>query len=100
MIPRSLPRIGLTIGLVAACCPGLVRPAAAAAPPPGAAQPADRPADKPATKTETKPVTKIDALRDEARALVLVQGVLSWYTRIVGEPAIQAETYRGHDRLL
>lgn len=46
------------------------------------------------------PAPAIDALRQEARALVLVQGVLSWYTRIVGEPSIQAETYRGHEHLL
>jgi hypothetical protein len=39
------------------------------------------------------------ALRDEARAVVLVQGVLGWYTTTVGEPSILAETYKGHDHL-
>lgn len=42
---------------------------------------------------------RISALRDEASALVLVQSVLSWYTRTVGEPAMAAETYKGHASL-
>ena len=37
--------------------------------------------------------------RAEARALVLLQQTLQWYTATVGEPSIQAETYLGHDRL-
>jgi hypothetical protein len=41
----------------------------------------------------------IDELRAEARALVLVQNVLGWYTRTVGEPSIAAETYLGHEHL-
>jgi hypothetical protein len=42
---------------------------------------------------------RLEALRKEAQALTLVQGVLGWYTRTVGEPAIAAETYQGHERL-
>ncbi|MSP62864.1 MAG: hypothetical protein EXR72_21535 [Myxococcales bacterium] len=38
-------------------------------------------------------------IRAEAQAVVLVQSVLSWYTRTVGETSIQAETYRGHEAL-
>jgi hypothetical protein len=38
-------------------------------------------------------------LRAEARALVLIQQTLQWYTATVGETSIQAETYLGHDRL-
>ena len=41
----------------------------------------------------------VESIRDEARALVLIQGVLGWYTRTVGEPAMAAETYKGRDRL-
>jgi hypothetical protein len=41
----------------------------------------------------------VEELRREAQALLLVQGVLSWYTRTVGEPSIGAETYVGHERL-
>ena len=37
--------------------------------------------------------------RAEAEALVLIQQTLQWYTAIVGETSIQAETYLGHDRL-
>lgn len=43
--------------------------------------------------------TRITALREEASAVLLIQSVLSWYTRIVGEPAIAAETYKGHEKL-
>ena len=39
------------------------------------------------------------APRAEAEALVLIQQTLEWYTAIVGETSIQAETYLGHDRL-
>jgi len=35
-------------------------------------------------------------LRDEARALVLVQQTLQWYTKTQGETSVQAETYAGH----
>ena len=38
-------------------------------------------------------------LRNEARALVLIQGTLEWYTKTQGETSTQAETYIGHDRL-
>lgn len=38
-------------------------------------------------------------LRNEARALVLIQGTLEWYTKTQGETSTQAETYVGHDRL-
>ena len=31
--------------------------------------------------------------------MVLVQNVLAWYTRTVGEPSMSAETYVGHERL-
>jgi hypothetical protein len=41
----------------------------------------------------------LPALRDEAQALMLVQNVLGWYTRTVGEPSISAATYKGRDRL-
>ena len=37
--------------------------------------------------------------RAEAEALVIIQQTLQWYTAIVGETSIQAETYLGHDRL-
>lgn len=43
--------------------------------------------------------SSIDALRDEAEAVVRIQGTLDWYTRTVGEPSIKALTYRGHERL-
>ena len=46
------------------------------------------------------PPRDLASLESEARALVLVQSVLSWYTRTVGEPSIAAETYRGHESLL
>src|SRR5215472_6796728 len=39
------------------------------------------------------------SIRDESRALVLIQQTLQWYTATVGETSIQAETYLGHDRL-
>jgi hypothetical protein len=52
-----------------------------------------------APRLEPRSGRTIDELRTEARALVLVQGVLGWYTRTVGEPAITAETYLGHERL-
>jgi hypothetical protein len=38
-------------------------------------------------------------LREEARALVLVQQTLDWYTKTQGETSVQAETYKGHGRL-
>lgn len=38
-------------------------------------------------------------LRDEARALVLIQQTLQWYTKTQGETSVQAETYQGHGRL-
>jgi hypothetical protein len=38
-------------------------------------------------------------LRDEARALVLIQQTLQWYTKTQGETSVQAETYKGHGRL-
>ena len=41
----------------------------------------------------------LDAIRDEAKALNLVQGVLGWYTRTQGEESIQEESYKGHERL-
>lgn len=46
------------------------------------------------------PPPRLQAMRDEARALLLIQSVLGWYTRTVGEPAMQAETYKGHEALL
>src|SRR5579871_3080314 len=49
---------------------------------------------------ESSAVGGVDRLREEARALVLVQSILSWYTRTVGEPSVQAETYKGHAALL
>ena len=51
----------------------------------------------PALAAPAKP--PVADLRAEATALQLVQSVLGWYTRTVGEPAIQAETYRGHGAL-
>src|SRR5690242_8769672 len=42
---------------------------------------------------------RVSEIRHEASALTLVQAVLDWYTRTVGEPSITAETYRGHERL-
>jgi len=39
------------------------------------------------------------ALREEAAAVLRVQGVLDWYTQVLGEPSIQALTYKGHERL-
>jgi hypothetical protein len=45
------------------------------------------------------PPRPVDGLRDEARALMLVQSTLDWYTRTVGENSILAETYKGHERL-
>lgn len=41
----------------------------------------------------------IDAMREHTQALLLIQQVLDWYTRTVGEPSIQAETYKGHEAL-
>jgi hypothetical protein len=38
-------------------------------------------------------------MEDEARALNHVQAVLGWYTTTEGEPAIFADTYKGHEHL-
>jgi len=53
----------------------------------------------PAPVIPAGPARSIESLREEALALQHVQSVLSWYTRTVGEPSIQAETYRGHEAL-
>lgn len=53
----------------------------------------------PGQSAAASPVGRIEAIRDEARALVRIQSVLSWYTRTRGEPSILAETYKGHDAL-
>jgi hypothetical protein len=52
-----------------------------------------------AKKAPQEAARSVASIRDEAQALVLVQSVLSWYTRTVGEPSIQAETYKGHEAL-
>jgi len=41
----------------------------------------------------------LDAIRDEAKALNLVQGVLAWYTRTQGEESISSDSYKGHEQL-
>ena len=42
---------------------------------------------------------RLEEVRDEAKALNLIQGVLSWYARTQGEESIIAETYKGHEKL-
>ncbi len=41
----------------------------------------------------------IDDARDEAKALVEVQAVLSWYSNCVGEKSLMSSTYKGHEHL-
>ncbi|HEY8207010.1 MAG TPA: hypothetical protein VIG99_06005 [Myxococcaceae bacterium] len=45
------------------------------------------------------PEPTLDALRDEAAAVVRIQTVLDWYTQTVGEPSIRVLLYKGHERL-
>ncbi|MEW6200390.1 MAG: hypothetical protein AB1546_00315, partial [bacterium] len=42
---------------------------------------------------------RLNAMRAEAQALVLVQSVLSWYVRTQGEESIFEQTYKGHEGL-
>src|SRR4051812_19880985 len=56
-------------------------------------------AQRPHSPAGLHPYSAVTALRDEAKALLLVQSVISWYTRTVGEPSIQSETYSGHAAL-
>ena len=46
-----------------------------------------------------KAPSALDALREEAEAVLRVQSVLDWYTQTRGEPSIGALTYKGHERL-
>jgi len=41
----------------------------------------------------------LDAIRDEAAAVLRLQTVLDWYTQTVGEPSIRVLLYKGHERL-
>ena len=41
----------------------------------------------------------LEALREEAAAVVRLQTVLDWYTQTVGEPSIRVLIYKGHERL-
>lgn len=38
-------------------------------------------------------------VRDEMKAMYLVQGLLSWYTRTQGERSVFTESYKGHESL-
>jgi len=44
-------------------------------------------------------VQDLKSIRREARALVLIQAKLSWYSRTTGEESNIAETYIGHEKL-
>jgi hypothetical protein len=54
---------------------------------------------RPAPKSAAAPARSVAAIRDEAAAVQRIQQVLDWYSRTVGEPAIKAETYKGHEAL-
>lgn len=43
---------------------------------------------------------RLDAIREELKALESIQRVLAWYAVTQGEPEMEAETYHGHDALL
>ncbi|MEW5945272.1 MAG: hypothetical protein AB1742_03650 [bacterium] len=50
-------------------------------------------------KTVLETDERISAIREEAESLVLIQSVLSWYSRTQGEESILELTYRGHEGL-